>query len=124
MLVKEILVVVFSILLGMIWWVFFVPLVSRLFGVLHPFAPWKRSSVRLGFGQRILLNGIIEFGVTLLITGSAIDYLDWRLKGGLIQLTAGHFIWGTCSCLIGGAFVGWFIYPRNGRPPKPELPLV
>jgi len=124
MLVRETLIVLFSISLGMIWLVLFVPLISRLFGVSLSFNPWKRRSVSLGLGQSILLDGILSFGVSMIVTGDTNDYLDWRLKGGLIQPTAGHFIWDICSCLIGGVFVGWFIYPRNGRPPKPELPLV
>jgi hypothetical protein len=125
MLVREILVVVFSVSLGMIWLALFVPLVSRLFGVLLPLAPWKRRSVRLTLGQSILLNGILSFAISLFITSITIDYLDWRLSAGLVaQPTAGHFIWDACGCLIGGVFVGWFIYPTNGSPPKPGAPLI
>jgi hypothetical protein len=100
---REIPVLVLALLPALIWVVFALPVVYRLWGISLPLNPLKRRDVRLSADDNLFLKGIAGFGVSLAVFHLACCYFRWTLYGRSIDRPT----WQTVIDAVGiGVFSG------------------
>lgn len=104
---REILPLLLAIPLPAFWVVFATPLLYRLFGVSVPWNPRKRRNVKLTFNQRVLLDGVLSFGVAAFLFRMGDVYLRWWLyRGPSDAPTFERSVDAFFICLIAGVLLG------------------
>ena len=106
----EVLPFLIALTLGVCWMIIGVPLCFRMFGVSLPLNPRKRPSVKLSFEQRVFVDGVLYWGVSMFIFHNADIYIRWWLYGSpmvarplsgfaesLLEAVLGGFIFGLMS---------------------------
>ena len=79
--VHEILPFLIALIPALFWIAFCVPALFRLGGIAVPLIPWKRRELRLTANQSIFWEGIVSWGVSMLLFDLTDRYVRWRLYG-------------------------------------------
>jgi hypothetical protein len=93
--------------ISLLWLFWLLPLASRPVGIRLSIGinrtRWIQEIGRLSAFPRIVLIGIMGWGVCLLLATTGSDYMRWRYFGGSF-----HFPWDSVGfCALCGASIGW-----------------
>jgi hypothetical protein len=122
---REVPVFILALIPALAWVVFLLPVVFRVWGISLPLNPLKRKNVILSADQRVFLQGVAGFGVSLSIFHLACCYFRWALYGHLEDRPSGQTLVdalgvGIFSGILFGLLTG--IQDARGelnkRPPK------
>jgi hypothetical protein len=120
---REVPVIILALIPALAWAVFLLPIVFRLWGISLPLNPLKRRNLRLNADERVFLQGVAGYGVTLSLFHLGCCYFRWALYRHLVDRPSGQtFIDALGVGVFSGIIVGLFTGIQDARGQLNERP--